>query len=517
MACATAWISALLAQTAERPGRERLINVADESWNVAEHSTERYAGERVLKRAIGYVRVSSVGGRSGPGYHTLEIQRASIERTARFHQHELVEILTDEDRSGKTRNRPQFQVAMERLLAGDADAIVVWKVSRFSRNWREAAEDVETLLDHGKDLLSEEGFDTATAGGRLLLRILFSLANWEHDVLGEHWEVIKSKAVRDRGSHLGPAPLGYRHGLDGGVLEPDPDTAPLVVEMFERRAAGAPLSELVDMYDTAVPRSSGPRWRQDAERIISNRVYLGETRWRDEVRTDAHDALIGEDLWERANRMFAFEPPRRFKRPKSREFPLTGWLRCSGCGRTMGGSVFRGRHDNPIPTYCCNGRRRGCEHPQMVSAIAAEDWALGEAASMYSSLRVAADGQHDRELSDAVERVAEVAGALHDLASIEMRRSLGEDWLPMIQRLRADKTAAEHHADDVRRRSGVLLGRSLSWEDMDEADQWSALRRMAPAGAVVGPVVGYRDPVARLSFIVDEDELDTVPDLQEAQ
>jgi type IV secretory pathway VirB4 component len=31
MACATAWMSALLARMAERPGRERLVNVADES------------------------------------------------------------------------------------------------------------------------------------------------------------------------------------------------------------------------------------------------------------------------------------------------------------------------------------------------------------------------------------------------------------------------------------------------------------------------------------------------------
>src|ERR1700742_488372 len=38
MACATAWISALLAQTAERPGRERLINVADELWKIVQHT-----------------------------------------------------------------------------------------------------------------------------------------------------------------------------------------------------------------------------------------------------------------------------------------------------------------------------------------------------------------------------------------------------------------------------------------------------------------------------------------------
>ena len=66
-----------------------------------------------------------------------------------------------------------FGTAMNRILAGDADAISVWKVSRFSGNWREAAEDVELLLDHDKDLLSEEGFDTASTGGRLRPPILF--------------------------------------------------------------------------------------------------------------------------------------------------------------------------------------------------------------------------------------------------------------------------------------------------------------------------------------------------------
>jgi type IV secretory pathway VirB4 component len=38
MACATAWMSALLARLAERPQRERLINVADESWKIVQHT-----------------------------------------------------------------------------------------------------------------------------------------------------------------------------------------------------------------------------------------------------------------------------------------------------------------------------------------------------------------------------------------------------------------------------------------------------------------------------------------------
>jgi len=38
MACATAWMSALLSSMAERPGRERLVNVADESWKIVQHT-----------------------------------------------------------------------------------------------------------------------------------------------------------------------------------------------------------------------------------------------------------------------------------------------------------------------------------------------------------------------------------------------------------------------------------------------------------------------------------------------
>jgi type IV secretory pathway VirB4 component len=38
MACATAWMSALLARMASRPGREKLINVADESWKIVQHT-----------------------------------------------------------------------------------------------------------------------------------------------------------------------------------------------------------------------------------------------------------------------------------------------------------------------------------------------------------------------------------------------------------------------------------------------------------------------------------------------
>lgn len=454
-----------------------------------------------MPRAIGYIRVSSVGGRSGPEYHTLQIQRESIERSAARNSYELIDVLTDEDASGKTRDRPQFKIAMERILAGEADAIIVWKVSRFSRSWRQAAEDVELLLDNGKDLLSEEGFDTATAGGRLLLRILFSMANWEHDVLGEHWEVIKTKAVRDRGSFLGNAPIGYVSGK-GGILEPDPNTKHLVVEIFERRAAGIGLGVLADYLDEVKPRPLNRRDHKDIRRIITSRVYLGEVRWRDEIRTDAHPALVTPELWARANAVTA-EPPPTTRSP-ARDFPLTGWLHCSGCGGSMGGSMDNAYGGKKVPNYKCSRRRGGCPRPQVISARAAEKWALKEGAPMHSVVRPTDQPLDDAALLD----LAETERALHDLASLDVRRELGDDWLPMMRKLRAEKVAKEMA---LRSQPGAPTS-AVAWDDMVEADQWFELRRMAPAGALVGPAHRGGAPADRLAFIVHDLETDAMTD-----
>ncbi len=59
MACATAWMSALLARMAERPGRERLINVADESWKIIQHTGlgEWFQANFKLARQFGVMNV----------------------------------------------------------------------------------------------------------------------------------------------------------------------------------------------------------------------------------------------------------------------------------------------------------------------------------------------------------------------------------------------------------------------------------------------------------------------------
>ena len=111
---------------------------------VLSHERQRSAAQRcplcLEKRTIRSIRFSSVSGPPGQEHHTLEIQRASVKRAAPNGAYELVDVLRDEDQSGGSRIRPQLGSALARILAGAADAIILWRASRCSRHWRAAVE-----------------------------------------------------------------------------------------------------------------------------------------------------------------------------------------------------------------------------------------------------------------------------------------------------------------------------------------------------------------------------------------
>ena len=78
MACATAWMSALLARMAERPGRERLINVADESWKIVQHTGlgEWFQSNFKLARQFGVMNLVVL-------HKLADLQRGGRRRVAR--------------------------------------------------------------------------------------------------------------------------------------------------------------------------------------------------------------------------------------------------------------------------------------------------------------------------------------------------------------------------------------------------------------------------------------------------
>lgn len=83
--------------------------------------------------------------------------------------------------------------ALARVEAGESDGIVVAKLDRFGRTLIDGLRHIERIQAAGGTFVSvADGFDLATDTGRLVLRIMLSLAEFELDRVRSNW----SDAIR---------------------------------------------------------------------------------------------------------------------------------------------------------------------------------------------------------------------------------------------------------------------------------------------------------------------------------
>lgn len=282
-----------------------------------------------------YIRVSRVGKRQGPSFISPEVQREQIENWARLREAQILEWHVDLDQSGARMERPGFDAMLARVDRGDTGGVVVAKIDRFARSLPGALEAINRIEVAGGEFVSvQDGIDPSTPAGKMLHRLLLVLAEFELDRIRENWRIARRQAV-ERGVQISPYVLtGYRRPHKGASLEPDPDVAPVIGELFRRRAAGASWRELADVLEAAGARTptGGQIWRAGTVRqLIANRTFLGEARHGDLAKLNAHHALVDRDTFEAAQRTRGVTPPR------GEPTLLAGLIRCSGCRYAMAG------------------------------------------------------------------------------------------------------------------------------------------------------------------------------------
>ncbi len=279
-------------------------------------------------RLVGYVRVSRVAGREGDTFISPAVQRERIEKLAAAHDHDIVAWHEDLDQPGTRYQRPGFQAALAAVENHQADGIIVAALDRFARSVPDAAlalrrlEDADGVLVSVRDML-----DTSTPVGRFARTMMLAIAELELERIRENWQAARERAI-GRGVHISRVPpVGYQRRRDGR-LEPDPVAAPVVRELFLRRAAGEPWQALCALLDDKLPR---PRaWVvSTVTDLVRRRVYLGEAHAGDTINALAHEPLVTRAEWEAAQSDQA--QPRR---PRGNAL-LTGLVYCGSCGQRM--------------------------------------------------------------------------------------------------------------------------------------------------------------------------------------
>jgi type IV secretory pathway VirB4 component len=163
MACATAWMSALLARMAAEPGKERLINVADESWKIVQHTGlgEWFQANFKLARQFGVMNLVVL--------HKLADLQAAGDAGSRAAR--IAEGLVADASTRVVYHQDESQVPLTRALLGlsESESQLISMLSSGQALWRVGNRSF--VVQHYRSRLEAELSDTDTGmrigGGRL--------------------------------------------------------------------------------------------------------------------------------------------------------------------------------------------------------------------------------------------------------------------------------------------------------------------------------------------------------------
>lgn len=399
-----------------------------------------------------YVRVSRVGGREhliSPDEQEHRSRQLATERGLTVGY-----ILTDLDESGGKWDRPGLQEALRRVREGESSGIIVAWLDRLSRDSEHAQRLLREISEAGGRVYAPDApEDMTTPEGELMVGIQFQFSQYVRQRAKAGLERAKERAIA-AGIPVATRPaVGYRQRPDRR-LEPDPETAPVIRELFERRAAGDGPTALGAFLESRGVRTSqgSAGWSKPAvQSVIASRVYLGELSYgkdRRYVNPEAHKPIIDLPTWEAAQHPNG----RRLQAPRgSGNYLLTGLLRCRACGHVMQGTTSsRGKR-----LYRCVRHHSGgtCPHPASIYAEVIEP----EAERAFWAITEDLSAEAHEERADLTELEAQVATAERRLThamSPEVQDAAGEGWAAMLRERRAERDRAAEALGHARAAQG---------------------------------------------------------------
>jgi site-specific DNA recombinase len=412
-------------------------------------------------RLDAYIRVSKVAGRSGESFISPEVQRQQIERWAQAHGHVLTWHEPELDVSGGTMRRPVFDQIMQRIRTGQTDGVIVAKLDRFARTLVGALSILEEFERHNAVLVSvTENIDLSTPMGKAFLRILLVFAELERDRISENWDTATNNAIA-RGVHVAKfTPIGYDKGSDKRLV-PNA-SAPAIREAFLMRAAHQTRTEIARKLDQIAPRPTDGRWTtSNVERIIKNRVYLGEAYRGDAVNPDAHEAIVSLGEWQAANHA----PVRASHRGKTPNL-LGGIVRCAGCRYVLAPQVYGWGRRTPTRAYRCRSVHSAgaCPEPANIPRDALDSYVESAWREQMEGQALAIK-QDTQTLQAAAEKLQAAEEELAAFAlDITARRVLGTGYHAALE---ARSTAVEDTRAELQQAS-VLAPNAETIESYDE-------------------------------------------------
>lgn len=311
-------------------------------------------------------------------------QREDVLRLVQARGWSVAAEYVDNDTSATARKpRPAFDAMMAAVDAGTVDVIAARHVDRLVRRLADLEAVLERCEAHGVVIVTAaDSVDTSTDGGRLVVRILGSVAQGEMERKSARQRSAVAQAAKAGRWAGGRRAFGYE--ADGVTLRPD--EAEAIRLGYEAVLAGEPVTAVVRAWNAAglTTTQTGKPWDRSGVRdVLLNARNAGLRRHRPEGThgTYRHDpaafvvggaewpAIVPEDTW-RAAIAILTRPERRTGIPGAKAL-LTGVGRCGVCDD--GTTVHTGGARRDYRVYRCRAhnhlQRRAAPVEEYVEAL----------------------------------------------------------------------------------------------------------------------------------------------------
>ena len=314
-----------------------------------------------LLRVAAYCRVSTDTEDQMNSYNSqLQYYTDLISKNPKW---EMVDIYADAAITGtKADKRDGFQSMIADCLHGKVDQIITKSISRFARNTVDTLKYVRLLKEHNVAVIFEdEGINTMTMDGELLLTVLSSVAQQEVENISAN--VKKGlKMKMQRGEMVGfNGCLGYDYDPETKTISVNENERHIVEYIFDRYVQGAGCLMIAkELRRAGEKKKDGTTdWKDSQIRgIIRNVKYMGDLVMGKTFTVDPitkrrlknlgeedmyyiennHEPIISRELFEKAQEIRERRAGTRKSgrhQPNYKQYAFSGILVCGFCGHHL--------------------------------------------------------------------------------------------------------------------------------------------------------------------------------------
>ena len=310
-------------------------------------------------KAVIYARYSSENQRE----ESIEGQIRECYAFARKNNISVVAEYIDRAFSAKTDRRPDFQRMIKDSAKKNFNLVLVWKLDRFARNRYDSANYKATLKRNGVKVMSVTESISEGSEGILLESVLEGMAEYysaelsEKVLRGHHENALKCRY------NGGTLPIGFSIDKEKNY-HVDPITSPYIVEAFTMYDEGRTMKEIVAVLNQHGLKNQrgGELNLNSVSRLLQNRFYIGEYKYREVLVPDGIPAIIPKDLFDRVQEKLAKNKKAPARHKAEDDYLLTTKLFCGDCQSLMFGESGTSQSGATYHYYKCSSAKKktGC-------------------------------------------------------------------------------------------------------------------------------------------------------------